>query len=102
MGKLSREARARQRKRRRERDRQQKRIALAEERIAAGEGDYADASCRRKISYDSEDDALHAALKAFAKRGVELRAYRCEICGGWHLTHRFDRETWGGDRNAED
>jgi hypothetical protein len=40
--------------------------------------------CSRKRRYRTEADALDAALLA----GVERRrkAYRCPICGRWHLT----------------
>ena len=42
--------------------------------------------CTRKRRYRSQGDALDAALLA----GVEGRrtAYRCRICGNWHLSTR--------------
>lgn len=42
--------------------------------------------CRRKVRYSSEAAALLVATSTERKRGVELRTYRCPICGGWHLT----------------
>lgn len=42
--------------------------------------------CTSKRRYRSQGDALDAALLA----GVERRrsAYRCPLCGCWHLTSR--------------
>ena len=44
-------------------------------------------SCRLKHRYGSEADANAVAAKCFARRGTWLRAYQCDECGGWHLTH---------------
>ncbi len=43
-----------------------------------------DRMCTRKRRYRTPGDALDAALLA----GVERRrsAYRCQVCGHWHLT----------------
>ena len=42
--------------------------------------------CTRKRRYPTQGDALDAALVA----GVagQRSAYRCELCGHWHLTSR--------------
>jgi len=40
-------------------------------------------SCARKRRYRSQADALDAALLAGVER--ERLAYRCPICGHWHL-----------------
>jgi hypothetical protein len=42
--------------------------------------------CTGKRRYRTQGDALDAALLA----GVERRrtAYRCRLCGSWHLTSR--------------
>lgn len=44
-------------------------------------------SCRSKHRYSTRADALHVAAKCYADRGHWLRAYECEECRGWHLTH---------------
>lgn len=41
-------------------------------------------ACRRKRRYATQGDALDAALLAGVER--QRRAYRCALCGTWHLT----------------
>ena len=41
-------------------------------------------TCIRKVRYPSAPDALRAAQRA----SVELRPYRCDRCGQFHLTGR--------------
>jgi hypothetical protein len=44
--------------------------------------------CKKAI-YDSEADALEAIDHILATRWVkDLSAYRCTICGKWHLTSK--------------
>jgi hypothetical protein len=38
-----------------------------------------------KTRYRSEHDANRAAFANRLDHGVDLAAYECEICGGWHL-----------------
>ncbi|HWK30278.1 MAG TPA: hypothetical protein VNS09_27160 [Solirubrobacter sp.] len=46
-------------------------------------------TCATKERYDSEAEARSIALmNAPRGRGTATTAYRCEICGGWHLTSR--------------
>jgi hypothetical protein len=40
--------------------------------------------CTRKRRYRTQADALDAALLAGVER--QRAAYRCELCGCWHLT----------------
>jgi hypothetical protein len=40
--------------------------------------------CKRKTRYSTEQDALAAAREA----PFELRPYRCDRCGQFHLTSR--------------
>ncbi len=40
--------------------------------------------CTRKRRYRSQGDALDAALLAGVER--HRKAYRCPLCGQWHLT----------------
>ena len=76
-GKRARQRRAMERSReRRERDR-----AVRGKHGAAGHSE-----CGRKRRYDSEVDALLAAMWAEQRGALPLRAYRCRFCGGWHLT----------------
>jgi hypothetical protein len=45
------------------------------------------ATCSNKERYDSEAEARSIALmNAPRGRGAATSPYRCEICGGWHLT----------------
>ena len=38
-----------------------------------------------KARFVSEDEANRAAFSARLDHGSDLSAYRCEMCGGWHL-----------------
>jgi hypothetical protein len=40
--------------------------------------------CVRKLAYPSEEDALVAVRRS----GLQLRTYRCDRCGRFHLTSR--------------
>jgi len=40
-------------------------------------------ACARKRRYRSQGDALDAAMIAGVER--QRTAYRCELCGHWHL-----------------
>lgn len=42
--------------------------------------------CRDKNRYDTEWDAIHAALSASRKFGA-MRTYHCPYCDGYHMTH---------------
>ncbi len=42
--------------------------------------------CQRKRRYASAGDALDAAAVLGLERGRQ--AYRCPLCGHWHLTSR--------------
>ncbi|MBA4780806.1 MULTISPECIES: hypothetical protein [Pseudomonadota] len=41
--------------------------------------------CQRKQRFVSEDDAVRAAIAAT----IDLRPYRCDRCGHYHLTSRL-------------
>lgn len=43
-------------------------------------------SCLDKKRYGTEDVAKAVAIKCWYERKTDLRAYACEVCGGWHLT----------------
>ena len=45
-----------------------------------------DRMCTRKRRYSSQGDALEAAAIVGVERARS--AYRCPICGHWHLTTR--------------
>ncbi|MGP8059862.1 MAG: hypothetical protein ACLP9C_09515 [Acidimicrobiales bacterium] len=38
-----------------------------------------------KVRYVSRTEALSAAEERARASGVELGAYRCDFCGGWHM-----------------
>lgn len=46
--------------------------------------------CLRKKRYSTGRFALKVAARMLRDRGVELRAYFCSYCGGWHLTSKVD------------
>jgi hypothetical protein len=41
-----------------------------------------------KVRYDSRAEALSAATERGREAGVELGAYRCGYCDGWHMGRR--------------
>ena len=49
-------------------------------------------SCHMKHRYFDEISARIVAEKRLAKGAPALRAYRCECCGGWHLTKQTKGE----------
>lgn len=65
-------------------------FARAERESAAAEvrreAAYRTKSCSSKNRYDTRQDARAAiaSCEAHGRRG--LSCYRCEFCGGWHLT----------------
>jgi hypothetical protein len=38
-----------------------------------------------KVRYPSETEANKAGFAYRLEHGVDLNAYQCEYCGGWHL-----------------
>jgi len=50
----------------------------------AGKGSPFYRMCTRKRRYRTQGDALDAALLAGVER--QRSAYRCPLCGHWHLT----------------
>ncbi|MBA2296497.1 MAG: hypothetical protein H0W14_00480 [Actinobacteria bacterium] len=46
-------------------------------------------ACRRKRKFNSEREADDAAYTA-RMEGRSLGIYKCNWCGGWHLTSRTD------------
>jgi hypothetical protein len=38
-----------------------------------------------KVRFATESEANKAAFGYRLEHGTDLLAYRCEICGGWHL-----------------
>jgi hypothetical protein len=58
------------------------RAALADGRITP------EASCYTKRTYYSEKAARRVIHDRREAAGVELRAYACGFCGGYHLTKR--------------
>ena len=49
-------------------------------------------SCKRKMRYRSESDALHTITMIRRYRDVELDAYYCSWCNGYHLTKNIDSD----------
>lgn len=45
-------------------------------------------SCGRKVRYETEHDAMSHATLSRLMGCMDLHAYECPYCGGWHLTHK--------------
>lgn len=56
--------------------------------VTAEYGDAGHRQCGRKRRYETEVDALAMADRCVLRGAPELRAYRCGLCGGWHLTKK--------------
>lgn len=48
-------------------------------------------ACERKQRYDTRLDAERTARDCERHGSPKLSAYRCQYCGGWHLTHKQAR-----------
>jgi hypothetical protein len=49
-------------------------------------------ACRRKVRYDSRNQARHGASRTSAHhRKKGLHVYQCRHCDGWHLTSQERR-----------
>lgn len=47
--------------------------------------------CYRKRRFHSELDARLKAMEIEQRRSVRLGVYRCPLCGGWHLTSKYEQ-----------
>jgi len=48
--------------------------------------------CERKRRYETRVEAQKAAALARRRKDAPaIYVYRCQFCGGWHLTHRKPR-----------
>lgn len=47
--------------------------------------------CYRKHRFHSELDARLKAMEIEQRRSVRLGVYRCPLCGGWHLTSKYEQ-----------
>ncbi|MET0979802.1 MAG: hypothetical protein ABWX90_00935 [Candidatus Saccharimonadales bacterium] len=46
-------------------------------------------NCQQKRRFSTEREAVAAAeYQMLLKPDMELSVYKCELCGGWHLTRR--------------
>lgn len=61
-------------------------VANAERRLAAEQRHRQ--NCARKDRFETEAEARSFALMHNPGRGPRATAYRCDVCGGWHLTSR--------------
>ena len=63
-----------------------------EERLSADkEAALRRKSCESKNRYDTKGEAQLAIVSCAEHGTTGLKAYRCEYCGGWHLTsHPWD------------
>ena len=58
-------------------------------------------ACAKKRRYATYEQARATARWGEDKNGEELLIYRCEYCGGWHLTHVVDQARYGRDAGLE-
>lgn len=55
----------------------------------AGENPGEYRACIRKRRYETQAEAKRAAERASRRKDApKIFVYRCDYCGGWHLTHR--------------
>lgn len=50
------------------------------------------AACKGKRRYNKEMEAISVCINASAKRGTPLRYYKCDLCGGWHITSKQKKD----------
>ncbi|MEI7479866.1 MAG: hypothetical protein WCK25_06090 [Actinomycetes bacterium] len=43
-----------------------------------------------KTRYDNERSALDAATYRGGEEGIDLTAYKCDFCSGWHMARMRD------------
>ena len=55
--------------------------------VTARYGAFAHRSCGRKVRYQTLEAAEIAAMRYSKREAIDMRAYHCDICGGWHVTH---------------
>lgn len=59
--------------------------------------------CQRKHRFTNEADAVKAAIDMRKKHpGSTLDAYRCGLCGGWHVGNRPKRVQQSINSRKED
>lgn len=58
-------------------------------------------ACAKKRRYVTYDQALAVARHRERESGEPLFIYRCEYCGGWHLTHQADQQRYGREAGRE-
>lgn len=47
-------------------------------------------SCDRKKGYDTVEQARKALAYVWTQTGANLKVYKCQYCGKFHLTHKLD------------
>jgi hypothetical protein len=52
--------------------------------------------CTGKKRYPDLESALRACREHKRKFSVNMKAYRCQFCSGWHIAH--SNTPWGMDR----
>ena len=57
-------------------------------------------SCAKKRRYVTYDQARATARFCEESEGRPLYIYKCEFCGGWHLTHQADQQRVARRRSA--
>ena len=58
-------------------------------------------SCAKKRRYVTYDQARATARFCEESEGRPLYIYKCEFCGGWHLTHQTDQQRYGREAGRE-
>lgn len=99
-GALDRQKERRRRRRRARRLRRRRDVESVEQAGKLGHG-----SCGRKVRYPTRQGAETFAASVRARFGAALPeqvAYRCALCGGWHLTsHPRAHEPDDGSQSAD-
>lgn len=71
------------------------------ERLVNGHMYHAANSCAKKRRYVTYDQARDTARFCEESEGRPLYIYKCEFCGGWHLTHQADQQRYGRETGRE-
>lgn len=65
-----------------------KEMAERDAKVTSEHGERGHQACGRKVRYATKSEALVKASRCIRHGAPALSAYKCQYCGGWHLTSR--------------
>lgn len=60
--------------------------------LLAGKTYGQEATCGKKIDFQSEETATKSAVKLTDKYQRDMEAYPCYFCNGWHVGRKLTQE----------